>query len=333
MIESTDSFSILIVDDEPINIQVAAGYLKNENLKISFATSGTEALKRITAVDFDLFILDIMMPEMDGFELCRIIKQNPRYKDVPIIFLTAKVDKESLIEGFNQGAADYLTKPFFAQELVHRVSAHLKIRYLQRRMEEYTNELNLQILRAMKMEQELKENEVSLYRANQTLLEMASRDPLTQLFNRRRALELMDYEADRCLRHKRPIGVILMDLDHFKSINDVYGHDKGDEVLVNSARTISNALRKQDMLSRWGGEEFLVILPETNEAGTLIVAEKIRKALESTDQILIDRSITISLGCSMKLPETGWDEAIKAADEALYEAKNGGRNTVKGLGA
>jgi len=322
-------FSVLIVDDQPENIQVAAGILRAPDLTISFATSGKEALERIGTMDLDLFLLDIMMPEMDGLELCRIIKEKPEYKSIPVIFLTAKTDKQTLIEGFASGAVDYIGKPFFPEELIQRVRAHLQLRDAQRRMEAFSNELNLQILKAMQTEEELRKNQVELAKANRTLAEWASKDPLTGLLNRRKGWDYLEYEGERCNRHKREITVCLMDIDKFKSVNDTFGHDEGDRILKTVSQLLLGNLRKQDILIRWGGEEFLVALPETNLEGGKIVAEKIRSAMEAVDWNLPDgRPVTLSLGLTVKQNGYEWDQVIKWADEALYEAKNSGRNRV-----
>ncbi|GAB6090214.1 GGDEF domain-containing response regulator [Spirochaeta dissipatitropha] len=323
----TAHYSVLIVDDQPENIQIAASILKAPDLVISYATDAEEALDRLSTMDFDLFLLDIMMPGIDGLELCSRIKKMPQYKQVPVIFLTAKTDKQTLIDGFRHGAVDYIAKPFFAEELVHRVRAHLQLRDAQRRMEDYTNELNLQILKAMKAEEELQQKQNELSKANKALSELASTDPLTKLLNRRKGWDYLEYEEERSQRHSQPIGTILLDLDNFKSVNDSFGHEAGDRVLVKAAETMRGSIRKQDILIRWGGEEFLICLPETDLDGSITTIEKIRTAMSEIDWQLPDqRSISFSFGVTVKSPEEKWDTAINRADKALYKAKDKGRN-------
>ncbi|THB67386.1 MAG: diguanylate cyclase [Spirochaetaceae bacterium] len=329
MENNNKGFSLLIVDDQPENIQIAASILKADDLTISYATSAQEALERIKNLDIDLFLLDIMMPEVDGIELCRQIKQLPAYKQIPVIFLTAKTDKETLIRGFKEGAVDYISKPFFSQELIHRVRAQLQLRDALRRMEDFSNELNLQIMKAMKTEEELNQKQHELEEANKALSEWASTDPLTGLLNRRKGWDYLEYEEERSKRSKHCTAVILMDIDHFKLVNDDFGHEEGDRILKTVSKLLTDTLRSQDILIRWGGEEFLAALPETGLEGGLVTAEKIRAAMHDIDWNLPDRGITLSLGVACKSSADSWDEIIQKADQALYVAKDSGRDQVQ----
>ncbi len=326
--DTHQGFSILIVDDQPENIQIAASILKAPDLTISFATSAQEAMDRLGSLDFDLFLLDIMMPEIDGIELCRRIKEIPEYKQVPVIFLTAKTDKETLIRGFQQGAVDYISKPFFSQELIQRVRAQLQLRDALRRMEDFSNELNLQVMKAMKSEAELMQKQEELAQANKALSEWASTDPLTGLLNRRKGWDYLEYESERSQRSKKSIAVILMDIDHFKQVNDDHGHKEGDRILKMVSELLKKTLRQQDILIRWGGEEFLAALPETDLKGGATTAEKIRKEMHAIDWQLPDRGVTLSFGVACKNTDHDWDTIIQRADQALYEAKNSGRDKV-----
>jgi PleD family two-component response regulator len=191
----------------------------------------------------------------------------------------------------------------------------LKLRTLQRRMEDFANQLNLQILHAMKTESELLQSQTALAEANKTLTDWAHKDTLTGLWNRRKAWDLMEYEAERSVRQARPIGVAMLDLDKFKSVNDTLGHDIGDLVLKQAAAVLSQSMRKGDILARWGGEEFLAVFPETDLEGTKAAGEKLRA----------------SIGATIKRPDSDWDSALKDADLALYRAKEGGRNRVEVL--
>ncbi|AFG36810.1 diguanylate cyclase [Spirochaeta africana] len=324
-------FNVLIVDDQPENIAIAANNLKSDEISLSFASTGREALERLEHLQVDLFLLDIMMPEMDGYELCRIIKQKPEYKTVPVIFLTAKTDQSSLLTGFDAGAVDYISKPFFGEELRHRVHAQLELRFAQRQLESFSNQLNLQILKAMQTEQALQQKQEELERANKALSEMASYDPLTGLLNRRKGWDYIEYEAERSDREQRSIGCLLLDIDHFKQINDSLGHDTGDQVLAQLACTMKSALRKQDIIVRWGGEEFLIALPETDIQGALTAAEKIHQAIAGESWPTSSGQLTVSIGATAKDAAEPWNTTISRADKALYTAKESGRNRTCSL--
>jgi len=321
--------SALVVDDEPINLLLIQTLLKPLDLEVSTARDGLAAQTAMRERSFDLLMFDIMMPGLDGLELTRWARTQPVYKDIPILVLTSLTSKETLLQAFEAGAVDFLTKPFYGPELIHRVQAQLKLRELQRHMEEFANQLNLQVLKAMKTEAELMQSQTALAEANKTLAEWAHKDTLTGLWNRRKALDLMDYEASRSHRASRTIGVAMLDLDKFKSVNDTLGHDQGDLVLKTAASTLAKNVRTSDILARWGGEEFLAVFPEAGLEGTKIAAEKLRTAIEAAPWSLPDRpGMTVSIGVAVKYPETPWDEAIKQADAALYHAKEGGRNRV-----
>lgn len=319
----------LVVDDEPLNLRLIEAFLKPVDLDLVFASDGRAAQKLMAEKTFDLLMFDIMLPEVDGLALTRWARQDPSHKDVPTLILTSMVGKDTLNQAFEAGAVDFLTKPFHGPELVFRVKAQLKLRLLQRRMEDFANELNLQVLKAMETEAELRQSQAALAAANKTLAEWAHRDTLTGLWNRRKAWDLMDYEAERSNRQSRLIGVAMLDLDKFKSVNDSLGHDVGDRILRQVAQVLSRSLRKGDILARWGGEEFLAVFPETDLEGTRVAAEKLRGAIQAEAWNLADRpGMTVSVGVSVKNPGVEWDEALKQADLALYRAKEAGRNRV-----
>jgi len=329
MEEQKSKMSALVVDDEPINLLLIKTLLNPLDLDLATAPDGVSAQKLMKEKVYDILLFDIMMPEMDGLTLTRWARTEPIYKDVPILVLTSLNDKATLLDSFTAGAVDFLTKPFYGPELIHRVQAHLKLRDLQRRMELFANELNLQILKAMKTEADLLQSQTALAEANKTLADWAHKDTLTGLWNRRKAFDLMEYEATRSDRQDRPIGVAMLDLDKFKSVNDTLGHDMGDQVLRRAAQVLSGTVRHSDILARWGGEEFLVIFPETGLEGALAGAEKMRAAIQAAPWSLPDRpGMTVSIGVTVKNPKTLWEDAIKEADTALYHAKEAGRNRV-----
>ena len=320
--------SILIVDDNPQNIQLVASHLKEEGYRISFSQSGQDVLKKIENATFDLILLDIMMPEMDGFEICTRVKQHLEYREVPVIFLTAKIDKDSIVKGFEVGAVDYIVKPFHGAELLARIRTHLELKAYREKVEEINIQLNKEILNGIKMQEELEASKKELEEMNRRLYEKATKDALTGLFNRRKMTDLIEYEYDRSLRTQLPFSIIITDIDHFKNVNDTNGHDCGDQVLEEVAQVLKSMTRKQDQVSRWGGEEFLLLLPDTDTDGALTLAEKIRKKIEQNSCFCgkTEVKITMTFGLSCFGEDKSDKKVIKEADLALYEGKNSGRN-------
>jgi len=322
--------AVLAVDDELLNRKLIQQLLAPlAEVDLDLACDGAEAQTKLESRAYDLLLFDLMMPGIDGHGLTAWARRQPAHKEVPIMVLTAVADKASLLKAFEAGAVDYVTKPFHGPELVCRVRAQLKQRQVQRRMEDYANQLNLQILQGMKTEEEMRRAQNALTEANKALAEWAHKDALTGLWNRRKAWDLMEYEAGRSHRRQRTIGVALFDLDKFKGINDTLGHDVGDQVLKKAAGLLSGPLRRGDILIRWGGEEFLAVFPETNLEGTVAAAEKLRAAVEGGDWNLPDGTrVTVSGGVSLKTTLDEWDVVLKQADIALYRSKESGRNRI-----
>lgn len=320
--------SILIVDDNSLNMQLVNSYLKREGYQSTFSYSGKEALDKVKHTVFDLVLLDVMLPEMDGFEICKRILAQPEYKEVPIIFLTAKVDKESIAKGFEVGAVDYIRKPFEGTELLARIGTHLELKGYREKLEKINIELNKEVLKGMQMQEELQTTQDELEKMNRRLYEKASKDALTGLFNRRKMTDLIEYEYDRSLRTQQLFSIIITDIDHFKRVNDNFGHDCGDKVLKEIAGALNSLVRSQDRVARWGGEEFLLLLPDTDIEGALILAEKIRKKIAGTAYYCGEHQllITLTFGASSFAENKTDKMVIKEADIALYEGKNSGRN-------
>lgn len=326
----TTDAKILIVDDNPQNIQLAAAQLRAIGVHIGFARSGEEALQAIDAESFDLLLLDVMMPGMDGFELAKRIKDDPRHRDVPIMFLTARDDKESVLYGFEVGAVDYIAKPFYGPELVSRVRTHIRLRKAIAELERTNLELARELLESIETEEELRATEVRMADANIQLREQATRDVLTGLANRRHISSLAEYEHDRLARTRDAMAIVICDIDLFKSVNDDHGHDCGDVILREVARSLLRQVRRQDQVGRWGGEEFLILLPATRLEGALTVAEKMRAGVERETFSCGGASIrvTLTFGASECGADDPLDEAIRAADQALLRGKRTGRNRV-----
>ena len=291
---------IMIVDDTPSNISVLGEVLKDE-YEIFISTNGQSALEKVAANPPDLILLDITMPGMDGYEVCRRLKQNQDTRKIPVIFISGKNAEEDEIKGFSVGAVDYITKPFRIPIVKARIKTHMELK-----------------------------------RKTDLLESISSRDGLTGIFNRRKFDTVLAAEWNRALRSGQPIAVMLLDIDFFKLYNDNYGHLSGDECLKAVAQTLSAALqRATDFAARYGGEEFVIVLSDTEPEKALLVAEKIRQAIADLriEHLYSTAAphITVSLGVASTVPIRNMDYNIllEIADNALYEAKQSGRNTVK----
>jgi diguanylate cyclase (GGDEF)-like protein len=299
-----ESFLILVVDDVTKNLQLVMEILEQIGYETTFATSGKKALERLETVKPDLILLDLMMPDMGGLEVCEILKAAPQYQKIPVIFLTASNEQESLIDAFAKGAVDYVTKPFHSAELLARVRTHL----------------------------ELKQARDALHEAYEALELLVVVDLLTGVSNRRAIDVFAQEEYDRAQRYKTDFSVLMIDLDHFKKVNDVYGHYIGDECLKIVSEKLNNSLRIVDQFGRFGGEEFVAILPETSLTDAIKVAERLRLEISQLvpDIKGFSASLSISIGVSaFQETDQAPTDIFKRADKALYEAKEMGRNLVR----
>lgn len=326
-LESGKKPLVLIVDDVPKNLQLLGNILKKENYEISLAVSGPQALSIAESVLPDLILMDIMMPEMSGIEVCKELKRSPKTREIPVIFLTAKADTEDIVIGFELGAVDYVTKPFKGAELLARIKTHLQLR-------QYQQELRVSYQKLQQAHQEIMTKNERLLEV-QKQLELAARtDSLTGLANRRDMIEKVENERKRFVRNQRVFSLALGDIDNFKNFNDRFGHDCGDLVLVSIAETIRSLVREQDCVARWGGEEFLLLLPETDIEGGQVVSEKIRLAIAGSDYRYRDAilAVTMTFGVSV-YDDAGMeiDDCLKRADNALYRGKADGKNCVVAL--
>jgi len=293
--------TILVVDDEPANIQALGSLLKDE-YQIRVANSGEKALALIQQGDQpnpDLILLDIQMPGIDGYEVCGRLKEDPASSGIPIIFVTALDAVSDEEQGLNLGAVDYIAKPFNQAIVRARVRTHM-----------------------------------SLKRKTDLLEEIALLDGLTGIPNRRNFDQELQREGKRSFREGDSFSLLMMDIDHFKAFNDHYGHGAGDTALRKVAETLGESLsRPTDRVSRYGGEEFVVLLPSTDREGACRVAERLRAAVEElaiTHQYsTVATVVTLSIGCATHSPDDAGelpDDLLRRADEALYRAKEAGRN-------
>lgn len=319
--------SVLIVDDDLINLLILEKMLEKLDLNIVKAGSGKEALEIIEKNDFALLLLDAQMPEMDGFETSQRIRSSENNKDLPIIIVSAvSKAKHFILKGYESGAVDYLLKPIDQFLLVSKVKVFCELHEKKRLLKEKNSELaNLN----SKLHREISKRK----EAERELRFQAIRDPLTSLFNRRYLEESLEREISKAIRYKLSLGLIMLDADHFKAFNDTYGHLAGDAVLRHLSKLLVKYSRKEDIACRYGGEEFILVLPGTSNEVAEQRAEKLRSIVEKGKPIYHDNiilpNVAISLGVAM-LPDHGNTATtlIAAADNALYQAKENGRNQV-----
>lgn len=301
------TLTTLVIDDSETLRAEILQILKEASLFDSYleACDGLEGFKVLLNHRVDLVLCDLEMPRMDGFRFLAMMRAREEFQDVPVIILTGREDRDTKIRGLEQGASDYLTKPFDAGELVARVRVQLKVKSLQ---------------------DELK-------RSNDMLRTLSITDPLTHLHNRRHLMEMVEKEFQRASRKGAHLSLIILDIDYFKKVNDTYGHQEGDRVLTILADIVRRRLRSYDLAARYGGEEFVLLLPETPVPEAMAIAERLRLEVQEHifDGSLQGQVLTISLGVAT-YPSSrieSIDSLFRQADEALYRAKQSGRNRVE----
>ena len=296
MVRDNQKSVVLVADDDRVTRAMVSSWLSGAGYEVIGAADGEQALELAREHDPDLLLVDVTMPGRDGYEVCRAIQAESRTPP-PVIFLTAHSQTNARVAGLDAGAVDYIVKPFANEELVARVRAALRTKAV-----------------------------------HDGLVETASRDGLTGVFNRRELDARAAQTVALAARHGRPVACLLLDIDHFKQVNDVHGHAAGDTVLRESARRICEASRISDIVGRYGGEEFVVLLPETDGEGAVAAADKLRAALASTVVVVGETSITVraSVGAAV------WGDTMStvadlyaAADRALYRAKELGRDRTE----
>jgi two-component system, cell cycle response regulator len=294
--------TILVAEDSRVVRAILREPLRAHGYRVLEAADGEQALALCVAELPDVVLLDVEMPVLDGHQVLARIKQQPELADVPVVFLTARATTEDVVQGLRLGAHDYLRKPFEASELLARVSAALRVKSLQD----------------------------ELRRRNLELDQMSRTDALTGLYNRRHLEERLGEFVSLARRHGEDLAAAMIDLDHFKRINDTAGHPAGDAVLQVTAERLRGILRAEDVLGRWGGEEFLALLPRTDTAGAQLAAERMRQAVAGPPIPLPEGGevrVTASIGAAAGVDQ-GADGLVQRADAALYEAKATGRDRV-----
>jgi len=290
--------NVLIIDDSDLNLTILTDIL-SPYYNIYTAKNGIDGIESAKNHQPDIIILDIILPGMDGYETITVIKNDVKIKKIPVIFITGLTDTKEEEKGLAMGGADYITKPFSPEIVKLRVGNQI-------RMLEYINEIE----------------------------RMSMNDVMTGLPNRRSFDERLSMEWKRALRIGHPISILVIDIDFFKKYNDTHGHLNGDIILREVAKAIKQTTnRPGDFTARWGGEEFIVLLPDTDSKGAAEIAEQIRKNIENTRVILNDGSVTracVSVGVNTHVPNPVYsiDKFIHYADDALYSAKANGRNQI-----
>ncbi len=307
--EPRPHFPILIVEDDPVSRRLLEKTLVKAGHEFVSVENGRKALEEFKERFFPIVLTDWTMPEMNGLELCRAIRERTNTGYVFTVLLTAKDSKDDIVAGLEAGADDYLTKPVNQAELIARIKTGIRILELEK----------------------------SLKRANEKIRILSITDPLTGCYNRGYMTERLPQEIKRAKRYRHSLSLVLCDIDHFKKINDTYGHQVGDRILKEFVQWINESIRDGvDWLARYGGEEFLIVVPETDTKGACCVAERLRRML-SQKAIGIQGEkihITASFGVTGLDPDTP-DEKISPealitqADECLYQAKQEGRNRVR----
>jgi len=332
---------VLVVDDTPENLSILTTFLSQAGFQVFIAQNGREGLQVANSVCPDLILLDVVMPEMDGYTMCQQLKSNAQTYHIPVLFLSAMVNTKDKLKGFQAGAADYITKPFQQEEVLARVNVHLQIAKLQSELNTQNNHLQTEIAYHKSMKSALqntadalREQTIELREANKNLQALSKLDGLTQIPNRRHFDEYLHHEWRRSQRDNSPLSLLLCDIDHFKDFNDNYGHQAGDTCLQQVAQVIKRAVKRPaDLAARYGGEEFTLVLPNTPLEGALHVAQHLRyevQALRINHAQSPHTYVTISIGVCSCLPNSDDypEQAINTADQALYEAKARGRNRV-----
>ncbi len=301
---------ILLVEDSEAQAGITTEDLQKNGYEVVWATDGVSAIKAVITTLPDVVLLDLILPGMSGIEVCRWIKHNNDTKGIPVIMLTSLSSVDEKASGIRAGADDYLSKPYNDIELNAKIYAALRTKALQDELRQKNRQLS-ELLAKVEA--------------------LAITDSVTGLYNRRQLETVLEAEWKKAKRYNQPVSCLLIDIDFFKAINDTYGHKAGDLALVEIANVLRNSVRDVDTVGRWGGEEFMAILPFSNKDQGLIVAQRILEKVSFHEfSQLPDKHITVSIGLSCSNPSLNTkDEFIEASDRALYEAKRNGRNRIE----
>lgn len=327
--------NILVVDDTLANVQLLSRMLAEDGYKVRKVLDGQMALMGIQTAPPDLILLDVNMPDMNGYEVCEQLKANEATQDIPIIFISALDEVSEKVKAFAVGGVDYITKPFQVAEVLARVEHQLMLRDLQQQLREQNVLLQQKIDEHERTLHELEQAKIALQQANAELQRLASVDDLTQVANRRHFYNYLTQEWQRSMREQANLSLLLCDVDHFKDYNDAYGHQAGDRCLQQVAQAIQSAIhRPSDLVARYGGEEFAVILPSTEMEGAAHIAQRIQTTLRQMQLVhpksSVSAFVTLSVGIASFVPHPTQspDQIVAIADQALYAAKEKGRDCI-----
>ncbi len=324
--DNMEKTNILLVDDRPENLLALETILKRPGLNLVKASSGNEALGMVLEYDFALVLLDVQMPEMDGFETAELMRGNEETGHIPIIFVTAiSKEQKHVFRGYEAGAVDYLFKPLDPDILQSKVNIFLELYQQKKALEELTRNLEQTV-------EELETSKGMIEEKNRLLSDLSIRDGLTGLYNHRYMDDVLEQEFGRAARYQTDLSCLQMDLDYFKEVNDTFGHAFGDIVLREFSLRVKQNIRSADLAFRYGGEEFTVLLPNTGIEGVRQAAEKLRAYCEANPYTdgTTSTTVTVSIGLASVQehdPQRAGD-LIAYADKALYRAKAEGRNRV-----
>ena len=294
---------ILVIDDTEENVELLLELLSNK-YDVMVALDGESGVELTKEELPDLILLDIMMPEISGYRVCEILKENEETDQIPIIFLTAKDDEDSIERAYSVGGVDYVSKPFKPKELFARIAKELKVQQLIVQLKE--SQKNLELL--------------------------SSLDTLTSLYNRRYFLQRAEENLELLHRHNTELSLMMIDIDDFKKVNDIYGHQLGDEVLVAFSILLKEISRKSDVVCRWGGEEFVVLFPHTDISNVHDIGKKLQSRLKELALDLgNDKKLyfTVSIGLTaLRFDDKNLEEPLLRADSAMYKSKKGGKDRI-----
>lgn len=293
---------ILIIDDNPANLQLLGHILRENKYKTAIAKDGMKALALVDKKPPDLILLDAMIPEIGGFEVCQMLKASDKTKEIPVIFISPLADTSDRIKCFDAGGADYIAKPFQQEEILAKVRVFLELRHTQEKLKS----------------------------AYQTLESATKTDSLTTLPNHRDIIDKIEYERIRYQRNRKEFSLVLAKIDDFKMFNDRFGHGCSDFVLLSVARIMRARLRKQDIVARWGNDEFLLLLPETDLKGGKVVAEAMRQKLSDNHFEYGNHKLEISMTFAVSpVPQSeDINEYVKMGYYALDKGKEVGKNCI-----
>ncbi len=327
---------ILCVDDSE-SIRFLIETILDEYFTVEFEFNPVNALMKIDE-SYDCILLDLMMPLLSGIEILKEIRKNPKLSSLPVIVLTAKnCNEKEIADLFAIGANDYVTKPFLSAELIARVKHQIKLKSTTEELIKTNDILYKAVKKEELLNEKIIEKTIQLKRSNKRIVTLnkrlrylATHDKLTKFYNRRAFYIFLENDIKRLKRINTKLSLLMIDIDYFKNINDTYGHLTGDMVLRSLSDIIRSTLREIDIAGRYGGEEFLILLPDSDAKGAKIAAEKLRKQVEKSviDPDNLKIKLTISIGIAEFIANEDLDSLIARVDKALYVAKNSGRNVT-----